>query len=88
MLNVSRAPEQTVVAVEVIVPGLGRELTTVTGRLLEFDPHPFAAVTVTLPFALLVVAVTDKPPAPVLVTFQPVGTDHIYEVAPVTAVIL
>jgi hypothetical protein len=61
----------------VILPGLGNELTTVTGRVLLLEPQPFIAVTITFPLVVFVVAVMDNPPAPVLVTFQPEGTDHV-----------
>jgi hypothetical protein len=52
----------------------------------ELMPHEFCAVTQTLPLLLPAVAMMEVVPCPLFIV-QPVGTVHVYDVAPVTALI-
>ena len=77
-------------AVPVIAPGVAGAAITVTARVWGvLVPQVFPAVTVILPFcpAAPVVTVIELVPAPPVIV-HPVGTVHVYVVAPGTAVTL
>ena len=50
-------------------------------------PHAFEAVTETVPAAEPIVMVADVVPCPPVIAHPVPVTDHVYEVAPVTAAI-
>ena len=78
------------VAIPVIAPGVaGVTGDTITASVAAADvPQLLPAVTVMLPFcpAVPVVTVIDVVPDPAVIV-HPVGTDHVYVVAFVTAAI-
>ncbi len=73
MVYVCRLPEQTV-SLPVMGPGFARELMMLTGMDVgALEPHPFSALTVTLPDVAVLFAVMD---AVAELPVQPDGSVH------------
>ena len=86
MLYVWEVPGHTGVKPVIAKGTAGVAGSTTTGKVLgALVPHEFPAVTLIFPFWPALPAVTDIDvvPAPALIV-QPVGTVHVYVVAPVT----
>jgi hypothetical protein len=78
--------ERQIFVSPLIIPGvMGIVFTEIASVLTADEPHPLFAITVILPAEVPAVAViefvADDP-------VHPVGNDHVYEVAPLTAAIL